>query len=922
LALLKTLYQFDGFIYKQKKKEKAMNLNQKIDKKNYKIKISTLFVTFFVLIGFMFTACSPLASQYAEDLAASRAIISSSMELTGANGTLVVSAMENTNLTISYTPSTAVDLARLYVTPGDGTGLVLAAQTMNQSNGTWTYSFSHPSFTEGAKISLDVLTVASGIEINVPQGTLADSNTWVSFIFGSTVEGIKVSFDSQDATVAASPASKMVVEPATTIDSLPVAPTKNGFIFKGWFTDVNGGGTAFDASTPVTGDITIYAKWEPNQNSGDLTLTGPNGTIFISDMLDNSLKVSYTPDSSINSARLFLSQGNGTGLVLASQTMTNQGGTYSYTFSHTSFTEGVKIYVDVLQNSNTGELNVPQGTLANTTSWAFFEYGAVINTYQVTFDSENADEEATPSTIDVTSPATTVGDLPSEPLKKGALFGGWYTETEGNGTAFTADTTVSSDITVYASWIIGDTSIVYFDDRGATTEVDPQSKLVVTGQSLSTLPAAPAKTGNTFTGWNLESDGSGADFTENSIVEDDIIVYAQWIDNGMLDDLIALQPGMHMTMQFNNKTNGAFSDDQVYLTMLARNEAQDWCWVKADGTLQPMSPADNGQLVKNGRQCANYSLLLSDMEGFQLPSYVSSGRVFVSLGSPIYLTVNIDGNGKVAYAAPDLNNETDPNRDVYFDWYEFAIVDAWWAAGSPVGFWGNTTQVDQLSIPLMARVYEKNSTDQGTLIGHNGISTSREDLWAEWEGSVPSEFSELIGPYRINAPCKDPDGFGLTSPNAAYYDSYVNEIWNQYRNEDLTYQMYWDGATYQYTGRVMGDAFVFSRSGRQNFVAVASKPNATEIFEASGVLATGNTEEGAIQARIAAAFNRHVMEDTSLWDTPSAFYQEGPANFYSKFMHDHAYNGGAYGFAYDDVGDFSGALWSYNGRAVVIDINW
>jgi len=78
----------------------------------------------------------------------------------------------------------------------------------------------------------------------------------------------------------------------------------------------------------------------------------------------------------------------------------------------------------------------------------------------------------------------------------------------------------------------------------------------------------------------------------------------------------------------------------------------------------------------------------------------------------------------------------------------------------------------------------------------------------------------------------------------------------------------------------------------------------------------------AIQARIAAAFNRHVMENSSLWDEPASFYQAAPCNYYSKFMHDIAVNGKAYGFAYDDVGDFSGALWSYNARAVVIDIFW
>ena len=74
-------------------------------------------------------------------------------------------------------------------------------------------------------------------------------------------------------------------------------------------------------------------------------------------------------------------------------------------------------------------------------------------TYKVTFDSCNSDTPASPASIEVTSPATTVGTLPSEPVKEGYIFDGWNTKSDGTGTAFSADTTVSGDITVYAVWI-------------------------------------------------------------------------------------------------------------------------------------------------------------------------------------------------------------------------------------------------------------------------------------------------------------------------------------------------------------------------------------------------------------------------------------------------------------------------------------
>jgi uncharacterized repeat protein (TIGR02543 family) len=48
----------------------------------------------------------------------------------------------------------------------------------------------------------------------------------------------------------------------------------------------------------------------------------------------------------------------------------------------------------------------------------------------------------------------TVGasNMPSEPAKCGYTFGGWYTARNGYGDKFTASTTVTGDIRVYAGW--------------------------------------------------------------------------------------------------------------------------------------------------------------------------------------------------------------------------------------------------------------------------------------------------------------------------------------------------------------------------------------------------------------------------------------------------------------------------------------
>jgi beta-glucanase (GH16 family) len=104
-------------------------------------------------------------------------------------------------------------------------------------------------------------------------------------------------------------------------------------------------------------------------------VTGSNGSIDVTNMTGTNMTVTYNAGTRLTFARLYVSQGNGTGLVLANKDMTYNNGVYTYTFKHASFTSGAKIYLTVLKNLNGVESCVPQGTLANTTSWAWVLYG-------------------------------------------------------------------------------------------------------------------------------------------------------------------------------------------------------------------------------------------------------------------------------------------------------------------------------------------------------------------------------------------------------------------------------------------------------------------------------------------------------------------------------------------------------------------
>ena len=52
----------------------------------------------------------------------------------------------------------------------------------------------------------------------------------------------------------------------------PAEPTKAYFAFAGWYSD-SGLTQAFDFNTPITGDITLYAKWTPSPVNGMFLMT-------------------------------------------------------------------------------------------------------------------------------------------------------------------------------------------------------------------------------------------------------------------------------------------------------------------------------------------------------------------------------------------------------------------------------------------------------------------------------------------------------------------------------------------------------------------------------------------------------------------------------------------------------------------------
>lgn len=231
-----------------------------------------------------------------------------------------------------------------------------------------------------------------------------------------------------------------------------------------------------------------------------------------------------------------------------------------------------------------------------------------------------------------------------------------------------------------------------------------------------------------------------------------------------------------------------------------------------------------------------------------------------SIAEQPYVDMPANSSGRVYFYLGTPNSQ-------YFDFIEHTIGNNVWN--------GNTTRVDAWGLPLALLLHCSDGYE--VQLGDDlwTFQAGRETVFNTFKASVPAEFQSCATqqyPYRILAPHFSAN-FQSGGANANYFNGYVDQMWAA---QGLT----------------------------------IAKPNTTQVFGCSGPLAT--------EARISAALNRHTGHlPQSSWETKAGFYQAAPANYYSKFWHDHGINGLAYGFPYDDVGE-NAAFASHGGPQYLI----
>ena len=271
-----------------------------------------------------------------------------------------------------------------------------------------------------------------------------------------------------------------------------------GYRFDGWYTAPNGG-NKYDFNTPLTGNVTVYAKWTANGYTVKYDAGGGNGT-----MSDQK----FTFDVPQN---------------LSPNTFTRDG----YTFTDWKRADTGDSYTDGQQVSNL--TSTPNGVVTLVAQWTPNQ--AAINY------NANPPTGRTPGGQGTASWTGHTGDTPTISQNgwtvDGYTFTGWATSPDGSGARYApgARWTANGTLTLYAQWTPGQASLTY-DGNGATGgKTDPQTGK--TDEKINVRDNGFTRDGYTFVTWNTQADCKGNAVKPNSewTLRGSSTLYACWAGN-------------------------------------------------------------------------------------------------------------------------------------------------------------------------------------------------------------------------------------------------------------------------------------------------------------------------------------------------------------------------------------------------------
>jgi uncharacterized repeat protein (TIGR02543 family) len=329
--------------------------------------------------------------------------------------------------------------------------------------------------------------------------------------------------------------------------SRPPDPAKEGYVFEGWHASLEDDPAWDFAVDTVTADITLHAKWKPqeylvafNSQGGSAvdSQTVPyggkaaepgtpvNGSLALEGWYKESAlatKWDFAVDTVQGALTLharwvevlpgfhlvaFNSQG---GSAVESQTIADQGKVEEPEADPER--PGYRFAGWHKEAAGINEWDfVTDTVVANTTLYAKW-----IPIYVVSFDSRGGSDV---ESIEALSGAAIA--KPADPVLDRSVFAGWHKEAAGtNKWDFSVDT-ITVNTTLYAKWI--PIYVVSFDSRGGS---DVESVEALSGAAIA-KPTDPVLDKCVFAGWRREEAGGAEWDFETGRVTADMTLYAHW----------------------------------------------------------------------------------------------------------------------------------------------------------------------------------------------------------------------------------------------------------------------------------------------------------------------------------------------------------------------------------------------------------
>jgi uncharacterized repeat protein (TIGR02543 family) len=264
--------------------------------------------------------------------------------------------------------------------------------------------------------------------------------------------------------------SPEMVDIGSTVTQPDPSPARHGYVFEFWCTD-SAATEQFDFSTPITGDLTLYAQW----------------------------RIIYT----IN----FNSNG---GSLVDPQTV-NVGGKVVYPVTPTRGNYLFAMWCIDPALATEYNFNFP----VNSNMTLYAKWTRITN--NVSFES-NGGSPVVPQKVNIGAYAT----KPPDPAKEGNNFMRWCSDAALTQEFLFSSTPINYPLTLYARWSVNILTITFNANEGS--DIEDQ---LVEYNKLAIYPPVPSKDGALFYRWCVDSELT-TEFDFSTPITENMTLYAAW----------------------------------------------------------------------------------------------------------------------------------------------------------------------------------------------------------------------------------------------------------------------------------------------------------------------------------------------------------------------------------------------------------